>query len=49
MINTDLDLDSLDESGNSNPLHQLHIEAASLTSSQMGLLEHHPSSAVRII
>lgn len=39
MINTDLDLDSLDESASSNPCH-LHLESASITSSQTGLL--HP-------
>ncbi len=37
MINTDLDLDSLDESASSNPFH---LESASVTSSQTGLL--HP-------
>jgi len=48
MINTDLDLDSLDESGSSaNPIHQLHLEAASVASSQTGLL-HHSSTAARI-
>nr|CAG4646838.1 EOG090X01OT [Megafenestra aurita] len=39
MINTELDLDSLDESVSSNPF-QLHMESASVTSSQVGLL--HP-------
>jgi hypothetical protein len=39
MINTDLDLDSLDESASSNPCH-LQLESASATSSQTGLL--HP-------
>lgn len=39
MINTDLDLDSLDESASSNPCH-VHLESASVTSSQTGLL--HP-------
>ena len=41
MINTDLDLDSLDESASSHPL-QLHAEAASVANSQTGLL--HPLS-----
>ena len=39
MINTDLDLDSLDESGSSHP-PQLHLEGGSVASSQTGLL--HP-------
>lgn len=39
MINTDLDLDFLDESASSNPF-QPHLESASVTSSQMGLLLH---------
>jgi len=41
MINTDLDLDSLDqdESASSNPF-QPHLESSSVTSSQMGLLLH---------
>lgn len=39
MINTDLDLDSLDESASSNHF-QLPLELASVTSSQTGLL--HP-------
>lgn len=39
MINTELDLDSLDESASSNPF-QHHMESASVTSSQVGLL--HP-------
>lgn len=38
MINTELDLDSLDDSSASNPQLQLHFESASVTSSQSGLL-----------